>query len=127
MTDSGGAFARSLTFTGLTANTSYHYRVMCYFDQSAAYEFLPSQITSGTAATAANVARSVYQTFTLPSGAAKAVFVFAASNGTTVNQTCSSSPCSVNLTPGNWTRTLTFETGDSVPVGTTSSDDIKIE
>jgi hypothetical protein len=127
MTDSGGAFARSLTFTGLTANTNYQYRIMCYFDQSAAYEFLPSQITSGTVTTAANIATTVYQTFTLPSGASKAVFAFAAANGTTVHQTCSSSPCSVSLSPGNWTRTLTFETSDSVPVGTTSSEGITIE
>ncbi len=127
MTDSGGAFARSLTFTGLTPNTVYQYRVMCYFDQSAAYEFLPAQITSGTITTAANIATTVYQTFTLPPGASKAVFAFAASNGTTVNQTCSSSPCTVNLSPGNWTRTLTFETSDSLPVGTLSSVDVKIE
>jgi hypothetical protein len=127
MTDSGGAFARSLTFTGLAANTTYQYRIMCYFDQSAAYEFLSSQITSGAVKTAANIATTVFQTFTLPSGASKAVFAFTALDGTTVRQTCSSSPCSVNLSPGNWTRTLTFETSDSVPVGATSSGDIKIQ
>jgi len=48
MTDSGGAFSRSLTFTGLNANTTYRYRIMCYFDQSPQYEFLPNQITSGS-------------------------------------------------------------------------------
>ena len=126
MTDSGGAFSRSLTFTGLTANTAYQYRIMCYFDQAAAYEFLPRQITSGTSTTAANIATTIYQTFTLPSGASKAVFAFVASDGTTVRQTCSGSPCSVNLSPGNWTRMLTFETDSSVAVGTTSATKIYV-
>jgi hypothetical protein len=127
MTDSGGAFARSLTFTGLTPNTTYRYRILCYFDQSAAYEFLSSQITSGTVTTASNIATTVYQTFTLPSGASKAVFAFTASDGTTVRQSCSSSPCGVNLIPGNWTRTLIFETSNSVTVGTISSVEITVK
>jgi hypothetical protein len=126
MTDNGGAFSRSLTFTGLTANTTYQYRIMCYFDQSAAYEFLSSQITSGTVSTPANIATSVFQTFTLPQGASEAVFTFVASDGTTVRQTCSSSPCSVNLSPGNWTRRLAFQTDNSVAVGTTSATEITV-
>jgi hypothetical protein len=127
MTDNGGGFQRSLTFSGLTANTSYHYRILCYFDQSASYEFLPSEVTSGTATTTTSIATAVYQTFTLPSGASKAVFSFVDSNGSTVNQTCSSSPCSVSLSSGNWKRTLTFQTAGSVPVGTTSYVDIKVQ
>jgi hypothetical protein len=126
MTDSGGAFSRSQTFTGLAPNTTYQYRIMCYFDQSAAYEFLSSQITSGSVTTAANIATTVFQTFTLPPGASKAVFAFAAPDGTTVHQTCSSSPCSVNLSSGSWTRTLAFETDDSVAVGTTSATRINV-
>jgi len=126
MTDNGGAFSRSLTFTGLAANTTYQYRIMCYFDQSAAYEFLSSQITSGTVTTAANIATTVFQTFTLPQGATKAVFAFSAPDGSMVNQTCPTSPCSVNLSAGNWTRTLTFQTDNSVAVGTTSATKINI-
>jgi hypothetical protein len=47
-TDMGGAAARSLTVAGLVSDSSYRYRLMCYFDQTAQYEFLPGQITSGS-------------------------------------------------------------------------------
>jgi hypothetical protein len=46
--DSGGATARTLTITGLNAGVNYQYRLMCYSDQSATYEYLPNQITSGS-------------------------------------------------------------------------------
>ncbi len=117
MTDSGGSFSRSLTFTGLTPGTPYQYRIMCYFEQSAAYEFLPSEVTSGTITTSTGTPRVVFQNFKLPAGAGKAVFDFAAEGGSHVTQTCLSSPCSVNLDVGTWTRTLTFETNSGAVVG----------
>ena len=127
MTDAGGGFSRSLTFTGLTGSVPYRYRIMCYFDQSAAYEFLPTQITSGTTSTAAGVARTVFQEFTLPPGASRAVFSFVPAEGHAVNQICSRSPCSVSLNAGDWTRTLTFETSSSIAVGDSSVTNMTIE
>jgi len=49
-TDKGGPTARTLSILpgSLAPNWNYQYRVMCYFDQSAQYEFLPDQITSGS-------------------------------------------------------------------------------
>jgi hypothetical protein len=127
MTDSGGSFSRSLTFTGLTPNTPYQYRIMCYFDQSAAYEFLPSEITSGTIITATGTPRVVFQNFTLPPGASKAVFVFTGPAGSPVTQTCFTSPCSVNLDIGTWSRTVTFETNSSSIVGVPSTTSISVQ
>jgi hypothetical protein len=127
LADNGGGFLRSLTFTGLTAGTAYYYRILCYFDQSATYEFLPSQITSGTASTPANFARTIFQEFTLPSGASQAVFAFFPINGPAVNQTCATSPCSVSLGTGNWTRVLTYETTAAVPIGSPSTTNIVVE
>ena len=46
-TDNGGATARSLSVAGLVPGSKHQYRIMCYFDQSAAYEFLSDQITTG--------------------------------------------------------------------------------
>jgi hypothetical protein len=37
-----------LSIRGLGPGSSYQYRIMCYFDQSAQYEFQPDQITTGT-------------------------------------------------------------------------------
>lgn len=127
MTDSGGSFSRSLTFTGLTPNTPYQYRIMCYFEQSAAYEFLPSEITSGTIITSIGTPRVVFQNFTLPAAASKAVFDFAGPDGSHVVQTCFSSPCSVNLDAGTWTRTLTFETNSAAIVGARSVTAITVQ
>lgn len=127
MTDTGGSFSRSLTFTGLTPNTPYQYRIMCYFDQSAAYEFLPSEITSGTIVTSVGTPRVVFQNFKLPAGATKAVFDFTGADGSQVSQTCLSSPCSVNLDVGTWTRTLTFETNSSSIVGVKSTTNIAVQ
>jgi hypothetical protein len=49
-TDKGGPTARILSVApgSLAPNWNYQYRIMCYFDQSAQYEFLPDQITSGS-------------------------------------------------------------------------------
>jgi hypothetical protein len=44
--DSGGATSRLVSVSGLLPNSKYQYRVMCYFDQAAQYEFLPGQITT---------------------------------------------------------------------------------
>jgi hypothetical protein len=49
--DAGGAVNRSLHVGNLAQGTTYQYRLMCYFDQSAQYEFLAHQITSGTLVT----------------------------------------------------------------------------
>jgi hypothetical protein len=45
--DAGGAANRSLSVGNLGGGLTYQYRLMCYFDQSAQYEFPASQITSG--------------------------------------------------------------------------------
>jgi hypothetical protein len=100
---------------------------MCYFDQSALYEFLPSEITSGTITTSVGTPRVVFQNFTLPAGATKAVFNFVGLDGSVVTQTCLSSPCSVNLDIGTWTRTLTFETNSSSVVGVPSTTGITVQ
>ena len=49
-TDKGGATTRILSVPpgSLAPSWTYQYRIMCYFDQSAQYEFLPNQITSGS-------------------------------------------------------------------------------
>lgn len=46
--DAGGAVNRSLSVGNLAQGSTYQYRLMCYFDQSAQYEFLANQITSGS-------------------------------------------------------------------------------
>ncbi len=46
--DAGGTAGRTLTISGLTPGVNYQYRLMCYSDQSAQYEYLANQITSGT-------------------------------------------------------------------------------
>jgi hypothetical protein len=125
-TDSGGAFQRSLLVSALNPNTAYQYRLMCYFDQAAAYEFLPDQITTGTATTATALARTVFETFTLPTGAAAAAFSFVAADGSVVNQTCNTSPCAVGLGVGTWTRKLVFQTAGSAVVGSPSATEIKV-
>ena len=45
--DAGGAVNRSLSPGKLMRGITYHYRLMCYADQSADYEYIPGQITSG--------------------------------------------------------------------------------
>lgn len=45
-TDSGGAQARNLLISGLFA--TFQYRLMCYMNQTATFEFQPNQITNGT-------------------------------------------------------------------------------
>jgi hypothetical protein len=47
-TDNGGATNRSVSVRNLTPVQQYQYRIMCYFDQSAQYEFLPNQITTAS-------------------------------------------------------------------------------
>jgi len=46
--DTAGALNRVLTIGGLMSSTVYQYRLMCYSDQSAQYEYLPGQITAGS-------------------------------------------------------------------------------
>jgi hypothetical protein len=46
--DNAPANPRLVTATGLVLGATYQYRLMCYFDQSAQYEFLPAQITTGS-------------------------------------------------------------------------------
>jgi hypothetical protein len=118
-TDGGGAFARSVSFTGLTASTLYYYRLQCYFDQTAAFEFLPSQITSGTITTAASGTTTTNTTFTLPSGASKAIVSYAPLTGGTPSATCTTSPCAVTSVPRgvNVPRTIQYQTSGSVQVG----------
>jgi hypothetical protein len=56
-TDQGGPTNRALSFTGLISGSKYQYRLMCYFDQSAQYEFLPGQITTGAFTTSRRLLR----------------------------------------------------------------------
>jgi hypothetical protein len=51
--DAGGVDIRSVTVNGLTPGATYNWRILCYFKQTAQFEFPPDQITSGTAATSA--------------------------------------------------------------------------
>ncbi len=55
--DQGGPTNRALSFTGLISGSKYQYRLMCYFDQSAQYEFLPGQITTGAFTTSRRLVR----------------------------------------------------------------------
>ena len=56
--DAEGATSRTLTITALTAGASYQYRLMCYSDQSAQYEYLANQITSGAVTTLSRIRHS---------------------------------------------------------------------
>jgi len=56
-TDTGGLTTRSLSVRGLTPAAQHQYRIMCYFDQSAEYEFLPDQITTGAFTTSSRLLR----------------------------------------------------------------------
>lgn len=127
MTDSGGAFSRSLTFGSLTASTSYDWNLECYSDQSAAFEYLPSQITSGMISTTASSTRTVITTFTLPATATKAIISFQGLAGSPVSGTYTSSPASTASVPvGNVSRTITYQTSGSVNVGSPSTTTVKI-
>src|SRR5258708_5004744 len=54
-TDAGGATQRSVSLPGLTLNTTYQYRVLCYYDQTEEWFSFPSDssnlVTSGTFST----------------------------------------------------------------------------
>lgn len=107
--DAGGARVRTLAVAGLSLNTSYQYRLMCYFDQSAAFEFPADQITSGTKSTTAAVARNASVGFSL-SGTSRAVkerVTFTPlGGGAATDQICTVSPCSIAITAGSYDRAL---------------------
>lgn len=116
-TDSGGATSRSLTATGLSFSTAYQYRLMCYFDQSTSQEFLSSQVTSGTIATASGTTRTLQFAYTLPSGATKASVSLQPVSGSPVVTACGASPCAISVATGVYKTTTTYQTSGSAQVG----------
>lgn len=127
-TDSGGSFLRSVSFTGLAALTNYDYRGGCYFEQSAASEFIPSQITSGTVTTARSATTTMNTTFTLPSGATKVLVSFQGLAGSPASATCTTSPCVIAGVPvGTDARTMTFQTSGSATVGAPSTVSVVVQ
>lgn len=120
-TDAGGSRGRSLNATSLTAATAYQYRIQCYFDQSATYEFLPSQITSATVTTSVVAGRTPKIGFTLPAGASKASVTMTPFSGSPVVTACASSPCTLTVAAGSYTQSIQPQTAGSVSVGPASS------
>jgi hypothetical protein len=119
-TDGGGPSVRSLVVSNLTAGTAYQYRIMCYFDQQALYEFLPKQITSGTVATMLAANRTIQIAYQLPAGATQASITFTPIAGSPITQSCASSPCAITLGTGSYTRTITFQAANGTAVGAPS-------
>jgi hypothetical protein len=118
-TDAGGTRQRSTAVNLLTVNTLYTYRLTCYFTQLAAWEFTSDQITYGTISTLpSNTTRTVQITYSLPATATQAAVSYVPSVGSTVNQTCSASPCSITSVPtGVYTVSIQPQTSGAVSVG----------
>ena len=97
VSDAGGSRQRSVVVSGLSSGATYHYRLLCYSDQTSSYFSFPgehtSMATSGTIATAPAGTRSVSLFFRLPSSAGSARFTVTPIGGAPVSQTCSASPC----------------------------------
>jgi hypothetical protein len=118
-TDAGGSRLRSTTVTGLSASTLYSWRLHCYRAQAAAvtYDFLAShEVTTGTFTTTSSGTRVISVGFSLPSGATQARITATPAGGSQVQQTCSSSPCSMTLgARGAYTRVVEYlSAGDAV-------------
>lgn len=117
LSDTGGGVTRSIAIPGLSAGTAYQYRLMCYFDQSADYEFSADRVTTGTFTTATAAKRPVEIGFHLPNGAAKALITLSPPVGNPTVQTCSASPCTIPLEGGTYTRTTEYRTSSGALVG----------
>ena len=105
--DAGGARPRSVTVTGLPAATSYQYRILCYFTQTAAQEFPADQQTSGTFSTSVATARNVILAVPLASvsGAVTArITLTPAGGGSPIQNLCHASPCTVMASAGTYQR-----------------------
>jgi hypothetical protein len=128
-TDSGGSRIRLLAATGLTASTAYQYRLMCYYDQKASYEFQADQITSGTISTIASGLRSLQAGYgTLPSPATQVLLTLTPLSGSATTLVCTNSPCQIGpITTGVYTRTIQPQTAGGVSVGEPTISQIKVQ
>lgn len=51
-TDAGGSTTRSTTVSGLSSNTAYQYKILCYYEQTSSYDlWASSDLTNGSATT----------------------------------------------------------------------------
>ena len=127
-TDAGGARNRSIYFSGLTASTSYQYRLLCVFDQSEgategwfSFPSDPSNLaTDGTFTTLAAGTRSPSFAFALSDFAGTdhyKVTMTATDGVTTYTNTCTASPCVVASVPaGDYSTLREYLTGTAVIV-----------
>ncbi len=115
--DSGGPAKRVLVVQPLTPGANYQYRLMCYFDQAAQYEFLSDQITTGSLSTSVAAIRQVQLAFHMPPGAVHALVTLTPVTGSPVSQTCAGSPCSLSLNAGSYTRSILYQNASGVTIG----------
>jgi len=130
-TDAGGARQRLLSITGLTAGTAYYYRLLCYFDQSAAAAWFafpsdpylagnPNSLqTDGTLTTLASATRNPSFPFVLSDFGAADHFkaTMTSTNGTPYTNTCTASPCVVaNVPVGDYSTVRQYLIGATVIV-----------
>ena len=120
-TESGGALDRLLTFTGLSSSTLYYYRLMCYFDQSATYEFLAVADHLGTVTTSGTGSRSVTYSPIITSPATKVLLTYTPQTGSPTTNTCTAT-CATSLSaPGTYTLTVQPQTSGTISTGLPST------
>jgi hypothetical protein len=112
--DQGGGQQRLVEVDNLQQNTTYNYRIICYYKQvndGVLYtDFLADQITDGTFSLARprRVRASIPFSLSTVASAAQVTVTLTPQTGLPITATCSISPCTLMVDSGDYTLTLQY-------------------